>query len=171
MSGEKKMLKTKFLVAFLVVLTIIATCIIAGCGKKGKDSTGNNDGNSVSIQDKSSDSSDDNSSDTDEPKEHINVPVDKTELNIKTISIKAGETFDLADYPIKLPVTDCNYFLAEMLIDAWPCNLTIKVTDTEDEDNYFILKAKIKLRKNRSENKHIFWSSQKSLLLFSFKHQ
>ena len=70
----------------------------------------------------------------------------ETGLNIKTVTIAAGDTFDLSDYPVTLPTTDCNFFLAEMLVSAWPCNLTMKVTDTEDEDNYFIIRATITKR-------------------------
>ena len=147
------MLKNKFykfflIFIFILLLTMTALCLVTGCGKKDDKSAGE-DKPPVSepVEDPSG---------TDEPpEEHVNVPVERTELNLKTISIKAGETFYLSDYPVKLPITDCNFFLAEMLIDAWPCNLTIKITDTEDEDNYFILKARISKRSAEREGEEI----------------
>ena len=72
-------------------------------------------------------------------KKILHVGLDIGSTTIKTVVLDAGSSYTLADYPITLPTTDCNFFLAEMYI---PNNVTItmKVADATNADNYFILK-------------------------------
>ena len=68
----------------------------------------------------------------------VNVPVPQATMEKKTVVLEAGSSYELTDYPVTLPTTDCNFFLTEMYIGS-NSKFTMKVTDTTDAENYFVL--------------------------------
>ena len=129
------MAKRKFLTKLAALLLAGTMCLGFGCGGNGEQKDPDNGGDTPIVNPDIPD----NPVGGDEGK----VTVAESGLNIKTISIKAGKTVSLSDYHVALPETDCNYFLFELLAQAYPSNLTIRLTDTADENNYLDIKAKI----------------------------
>ncbi len=154
------MAKHKILLAIIAVMVVMVMCFGVGCDKAPtQDESGSNTHQSDTSGDKTSDNpSEEGGNSEEDPKPEIPTHIDEVEatgLNVKTVSIKGGETYNLSDYEITLPTTDCNFFFAEMLVSSWPCNLTMKVTDVADENNYFVINAKVSKRVAEREGEEI----------------
>lgn len=69
--------------------------------------------------------------------------VRESELNNSILSLGKNKPYTLKDFEVALPTVDCNYYLFELIFMDSTADLTIRLTDTANADNYYDIFLKV----------------------------